>query len=351
MALENCFESTLENIKRQEDSKIKIALVGQPGAGKSSLINSLTGEYLAETGRGTDTTREAREYDYNFQKLVDLPGYGTKRFDFSSWSEQFNPGQYDVYLCVFKGKITDSDEELFAELKKFSLERQRDFFLVRTHSDGEDEKSRESIRQDIFSRTQGIFDKIYFVEQGRNRFGIDKLKDGLQKVDFDSLWRKRIIYSFRRARDSYLNSAKSRAEDTVDSYSKAASLNGINPLPGVDVAADIGIYMSMFSDIRAKYDIENDDLTQYAVPIAKKLLELLTKEGVLILLKNFAGKMAVKSVTRYIPFIGQAFAATLGYKMAHMAGEDYNDDCYSFSKDVMDKLIDEKIKTLHNIAH
>ena len=37
--------------------------------------------------------------------------------------------------------------------------------------------------------------------------------------------------------------------------------------------------------------------------------------------------------------------------MAHSAGEEYNKDCYKLSKEVMDKLIDEKMKELKNISN
>ena len=122
-----------------------------------------------------------------------------------------------------------------------------------------------------------------------------------------------------------------------------AGANGLNPIPGIDVAADLAIYYNIFGDIRNCYDISEGDATLYAVPVAKKLLELATKEGVKILLKKFAGRVAVKSVAKYIPFIGQAVSAGIGYKMASYAGGEYNDYCYRFAEDVMDKLIAEKV--------
>lgn len=351
MSLEKRFNTLLNEIQRKEPSYVKIAVIGQPGAGKSTLINNLVGKPVAETGVGTDTTRKEEAYDYNFQKIVDLPGYGTKMFTFPEWSKEFAPNKYDVFLCVFKGKLHEDDEKLFLDLEKFSQERQRVFFLIRTHSEALSEPEKDSVRSDIISKSLNVFDSVYFVELGRNKLGIDDLKSAIRKTDFNIIWKGRINNAFIKARDSYLKKAESSANDSIDSYSKAASLNGINPLPGVDVAVDIGIYMKMFSSIRNEYDIENDDLSQYALPVAKKLLELMTKEGVMILLKNFASKTAAKSVLKYIPFFGQVTAATLGYKMAHSAGENYNKDCYQMSKEVMDKLIKEKMVGLKNISN
>ena len=70
---------------------VKIALIGQPGAGKSSLINALTGKDLFETGVRTDVTVKKQEAKLNNLYIVDLPGYGTKRFPLNSWLEEFQP--------------------------------------------------------------------------------------------------------------------------------------------------------------------------------------------------------------------------------------------------------------------
>ena len=53
---------------------------GQPGAGKSSLINELIGEKKAKVGTGTDTTKEAQVIESGSVVYVDLPGYDTARF-------------------------------------------------------------------------------------------------------------------------------------------------------------------------------------------------------------------------------------------------------------------------------
>ena len=66
--------------QREKNQKIKICLFGQPGAGKSSLINELAGQRVAHVSQATDTTRQAQIVECQDVIYVDLPGYDTSLF-------------------------------------------------------------------------------------------------------------------------------------------------------------------------------------------------------------------------------------------------------------------------------
>ena len=343
MAVEERFRSLLNDIQRNESSFSKIAVVGQPGAGKSTLINRLVGEKVAETGQRTDTTKDTQEYDFPkiFQKLVDTPGYDTELFTFDKWKEKFSPQNFDVFILVFKGKLHEKDGKLFSELKNWNRERHRPLFIVRNFCEGLTEEEKNSIRQDVKKFSCGN-EEIFFTDC-RYKIGIDDLMTAISKTDFKKVWRDRIFSNFRKAKDDYLSNSNRRALSEIEYGSFWAGANGLNPIPGVDVAADIAIYFGIFSDVRVCYDIDKGDASLYVLPVAKKLLELATKEGIMILLKEFASKATAKTVLKYVPFAGQIAAAALGYKMAVYAGEEYNNYCYQFAKEVMEKLIAEKV--------
>ena len=135
MSLESSFCGILNDLKNSKDAFAKIALIGQPGAGKSSIVNALIGRHVAETGPETDTTIEAKEYGYNFNKLVDLPGYGTKIFSMDVWRKRFNPEQYDVWVFVFSGKLMREDSEMLQDLVQLNQEDEQyhPMLLVRNH--------------------------------------------------------------------------------------------------------------------------------------------------------------------------------------------------------------------------
>ena len=67
----------------EEDDAIKIAIVGKPNAGKSSLINRLVGEERVIVSNIAGTTRDAVDIPFNYNKqkyvLVDTAGLRRKR--------------------------------------------------------------------------------------------------------------------------------------------------------------------------------------------------------------------------------------------------------------------------------
>lgn len=59
--LRESFRRALEEIAANDAAYVRIAFAGQPGAGKSSLINAIIGEPVAAVGQATDVTRGAAE--------------------------------------------------------------------------------------------------------------------------------------------------------------------------------------------------------------------------------------------------------------------------------------------------
>ena len=135
----NYQEDLREQLRRKYEEKehtvVKIALVGQPGAGKSSVINKLIGKNLFKSGVYTDTTVKSQEASWGALRIVDLPGYDTKQFPFEDWCKQFSVEDYDLYLFVFAGKLHDADGKLFKKFKEWNQSRKHPYFIVRNKED------------------------------------------------------------------------------------------------------------------------------------------------------------------------------------------------------------------------
>ena len=340
--------------EEMENTEVKIALVGQPGSGKSSLINALLGKKLFEVGVHTDTTVVAQEEKFGDLIITDLPGYGTGRFPINEWVEEFKPEQYDLYIFVFSGKLHDSDAKLFKYLKKWREERNHPFFVVRNKADEiwDDDKTQEElqaiIRNDVKDRMDDNDAKVYFTSC-RQKTGLDDLKEDIFESDILKVKKDKIIEAFKASSIKDLDAKKAVCLSKVDTYAYMSAANALNPIPGVDISVDIGIVFKLMKEIQQAFGLDdNEKLQKYEMltPIAKKLVDEVvkysTKEGIVLVLKRYASRFIKAKVAKYVPFVGQAVAAVSGYLMIEYLGKEYVDTCYELSKLVLEKVVDEK---------
>lgn len=335
----------------EKETVLRIGLIGQPGAGKSSLINRLLGRELFAVGVHTDTTTEAQQEKYNDLEIVDLPGYGTGRFPLESWLTEFRPQELDMYIFVFDGKLHDSDGEMFRLLAKWQQERQHPYFIVRNKSDDiwEPSRSEEELRADIVADVRGKLGDstapVYFTSC-RSGEGIDTLKQAIRTEDRLGVKRSKIIANFRAESAEELSEKKLLAEKAVGNYAVIAAVNGINPLPGVDISVDVGVIKTMLGKIRDIYNIDSEEMSKYEVlaPLLKKVTAFFSEDAVLSLIKTFASEELAKSVGKYVPFLGMSLAAGAGYLMTKKIGDRYNEDCYELMSSYIEEVISKNAK-------
>ncbi|MCB9964398.1 MAG: ribosome biogenesis GTPase Der [Rhodospirillales bacterium] len=81
-ALEGTERDILEELPEEEEKSIKIAIVGRPNAGKSTLLNALLHDERVMTGPEAGLTRDAIAVDWSYQdrriRLVDTAGLRRK---------------------------------------------------------------------------------------------------------------------------------------------------------------------------------------------------------------------------------------------------------------------------------
>jgi hypothetical protein len=134
----------------------------------------------------------------------------------------------------------------------------------------------------------------------------------------------------------------------INAYAWAGAMNALNPVPGVDVSVDVGIFYKMMKNIRAAFGFgSEEELRKYEVlgPVAKQLinriLEYATKEGIIQLIKQLGVRYARQKFSKYIPFVGQGLAALAGFAMIKEMGASYVEDCYKLSKIILEKVVKE----------
>jgi len=341
MSIESEGKTLREKISKDDQVGVSVALFGQPGAGKSSLINSLLGRKVAEVGIGTDVTTEAGEYEHGGLKFIDLPGYGTKGFPADDkYFERFDITGKDLFLCAIAGKLTDGDVNFFKKLDE--LGKTCIFVVTKSDQIWEDgvavEKLKEYKIEDICKHV-GKRVEIKFVST-RTKEGLGELQDAISMKLSDAKrerWeRKAAAYSL-----DFLDKKHEACKKRVYMAAGTSALNGLNPIPGANVAVDVGVLLTLFKQIKDDYGLDDDYLTSLnttsagvgaIAPIANQVMSWATKEGLLLLLKRFATQEAVKTAASAIPFVGSAIAASVGFGITLKAGNSYLDDCHKLAE-------------------
>ncbi len=352
---EKTISETIEILKQKqkdfEETNLNIALFGQPGAGKSSLINALIGEKKSAVGLETDKTVEENIYMHNGLNFIDLPGYGTEKFPKETYFDKFKILDKDLFLCVISGKLLSSDIELFEKLHKNN--KVCIFVVNKADELWEDGVSEEELKDrkksDVKKYTNENVEIVF--TSCRTNDGILELNLAIRNAISSASEEKktRWILSTKAYSEKALNDKKEKLEELVTKYAGISAVNGINPIPGVNVAIDIATLLKLFKEIRESYgltDNEISNLEKYAPSLSplvnqalSKIVQYSTKQGIIKLLSTFAGKIITQNISKYIPFVGQAIASGIGFGITKLAGDQYVDDCHEVAKDLLIKTI------------
>jgi GTP-binding protein EngB required for normal cell division/uncharacterized protein (DUF697 family) len=328
-----------KKIEAEQKDKLKIALFGQPGAGKSSLINRIVGQNVAKSGAGTDITVDAQVIEYGDLVFVDLPGYGTSKYPPNNWFDQFKPTDYDLFLCVFSGKFHEADTTFFKQLKNAG----RVCLFVRNKHDDlwQDGKETHELEEEISNdveRQVGSAQKVFFVSC-RKQTGLDEIVKGIQNA-LDPAKKEKYARSAKAYSKEHLEAKRAACEKLVYTFAGLSAANGLNPIIGLDVGVDLSIMLSLFAQIRSAYGLSDEKINNLGpalLPLGKKVIDLASKEGALLLLKRFGTAQVTKEIAKWVPFVGQAIAAAAGFGMTLAAGRSYLNDCHELATQILDQ--------------
>jgi GTP-binding protein EngB required for normal cell division len=325
--------------QKDKQKKLHICLFGQPGAGKSSLINELTGRKLAKVGVATDTTREAQIIETDDVVYVDLPGYDTARFPSKGYFSRFDPLQYDLFLCVFSGKLTTADEEFFGRLSRLG----RVCIFVRNKMDGlySSFKSVEKLKADIrreVARQVGPQAPLVFTSCRRDwktpaERGIPDLQRSIAEHLLPAQ-RDRYARHVKAYTEDALWAKRKAADREVRKYVMMAAANGINPVIGMDAAIDARILKEMYQGIRDAFSLGEWDLPPegHMVSMVKKVAGGVTGERVAKVLSLLLRKKAGQRTARYLPVAGAAAAMGMNAGSMYYVGKQYVRTCFEFAR-------------------
>ena len=148
---------------------------------------------------------------------------------------------------------------------------------------------------------------------------------------------------------SELERVREECKSMVNKRATASAAAAVVPVPGLDVGADVTIMLELLPAINRKFGLSPEQIDQLDAASKAQILviisslgsklvgKFITKEVVAILLKKISTRVAVKSVTKFIPFVGQAVSAGISFGAMKYLGNSHIDECYEVCKRVIQK--------------
>ena len=346
-----------EKIEEFEKTQVRCGLIGPSGSGKSSLINAIAGERIAEVGV-VETTHDPLELTHRGITFVDLPGCGTRRWPKDTYSERLNLAGYDCFLLVTAHRFTETDAFLFHQLRAMG----KPCFVVRNmvdraiedglHDHGHDAaETRRRIQQDITTQLEPDPPARVYLTSARQPAQHD-LQSLLAAIGsaLAGLKQSRFVADMAAYGEDALKQKR------IPPYAGLAAANGsLNPVPGLDLAADVSLLLKLGEEIAAIYGLTHSQfafikrlLGPKAMPsliakIAQFSTRYLAREGLIGLLKRLATREVSRQSTRWIPLAGPLIAAGIGWQSTFMLGEQLVDEAEALAQEILADIVDGSV--------
>ncbi|MDA8259444.1 MAG: hypothetical protein M0Z99_28030 [Betaproteobacteria bacterium] len=127
---------------------------------------------------------------------------------------------------------------------------------------------------------------------------------------------------------------------------RAATSGGMSliPIPGVDIAGDVGLLLQLIPAINRKFGLTPEQIEEldprHKVLIYAMLKKVgsdlagraITKQLAVAALRKVGVRLATKQVLKYVPFAGQAAAVALSVTAMMYLGNSHIDACYEIAR-------------------
>ena len=137
-----------------------------------------------------------------------------------------------------------------------------------------------------------------------------------------------------------LDHVRATCKRMVTTRSLAAAGAAVVPIPGADVVADIGLLADMLPRISAAFELDHEAVEKLDPDIAQRVFvvaasmgnnvigRMVTRKLAVALLRRMGTRIAAGSVAKYVPVVGSAIAASIGFGAMKLAGDAHVEDCY-----------------------
>jgi uncharacterized protein (DUF697 family) len=137
-----------------------------------------------------------------------------------------------------------------------------------------------------------------------------------------------------------LDRVRQECRRLVTNRSLAAAGAAVVPIPGADLLADLGLLSSMLPAISRRFELDHASVEKLDPAIAERVFvvaaslgnnvigRMVTRKVAIALLRRVGVRVASASVAKYVPVVGSAIAASIGFGAMKLAGDAHVEDCY-----------------------
>lgn len=350
------------DLDKFESAKIKCGIIGRSGVGKSSLINAIVGEHIAEVGEVETTMEVGKPIAHRGLNFYDLPGCSTINFPKENYLEEFHISNFDCVILVTADRFYEDDLYLIEELLKikmpvFAVRTKIDFSIDRALKRGvSEEETYQTVLNNLTDNLKGYsLNGIYLTSADfPQEYDLSRLLEDVYS-SLGKIKQQRFVADINITSKKILAKKKELANKIVGMHAGLSAVNGVNPVPGLDITVDISLLTRMGIHVRDIYCLgeEQQDFIMELLDkknskvLAAKAMQFgskyLGKEAVILLLKRAGAGVAVRSASKYFPFIGIAISSTVGFFLTSSIGKDMITDAEIIATENYDALKSIKI--------
>ncbi|MDR3452290.1 MAG: hypothetical protein P4L96_05745 [Rhodoferax sp.] len=141
------------------------------------------------------------------------------------------------------------------------------------------------------------------------------------------------------AGDEALAAAVRRSHQLLHRRALVAAVASIVPVPGLDWAVDAALLSRLLPKISAEFGLTPAQLdrldpgkraqVQKAITVVGSVLigKFITKELVFMAAQKIGARLTVQQAAKYVPLVGQAVSAAMGYTAIRYLGDQHIRDC------------------------
>lgn len=129
------------------------------------------------------------------------------------------------------------------------------------------------------------------------------------------------------------------------------------PVPGIDLAVDVTMLVRMLDEINQRFGLTPEQIDRLAperrlfaykaaMAVGSALIgRVVTRELVTRLLRTVGVRLSAKQAAKYVPFAGQAVAASLSFAALKALGDRHVEDCVQVAQTLIDWRDDSVVAT------